>query len=668
MKSVLLKERLRTIFWVNLALFLFVTFFMARFGPIGKHALMFGCLYAFSFLLLWFIYKGFPNEWPRRKQLFFIICIGILCRFFFLPFPPSHDVNRYLWEGYIYNQGFNPYLHAPSDPVLKPVVNTIWQNINHKDASACYPPMMVLFFSLLAFISQSPLFFKSIVILFDIAVIFILALISRTRETRPSFLIVYALNPLVLVFIAGEGHLDAVQTFFICLSLYLFIHKKDGWGFFALGCAIMSKYYSLILLPFVITNKNWKKIYASMLPLISYIPFMDSGYNLFSSLITFGNSMHYNDSLAVLLRAFFGSHAIFASILLLLICLIVIFLLVHDPMRSSYLAVASLLLIIPTLHPWYLISISFFLVFFPSRAWLYLHFAMIFTFPVLNTEFYTGVFQEIHWLKLLVYLPFFGLLILDFFRHSPLSTQPVFGPVKNLSVVIPVLNESAKIRGALKSLKKEKGLLETIVADGGSCDDTREVARNMGAEVLESERGRGLQIKAGASQCCGDIILVLHADCRIVPGTFERILKELNRNLQWIGGSLGMVYQAVSIKSQFLALLNNVRASWTGISFGDQGQFVRKEVLDIIGGFPKQMLMEDVELSLRLKETGAVCHISKGIEVSQRRWDRTGFFQNFRRVVTLCSAYLIQRRLGLGGSKQKGFYERYYSIENLTAS
>jgi len=650
----------RSVFWGSLTLFICATFLMSHNGPVGKHLFLFSMLYSGSFILLWLLYRTFPDEWSVRDQFIFILCTAILCRFFFLGFPASYDVNRYVWEGYLVNQDINPYLHAPSDPVLKPFVTDIWHNINHKDASACYPPMVILFFSVLSGISQSPLFFKSVIILFDIAVIPLLALMMRFRKIDLKYLIIYALNPLILVFIAGEGHLDAIHVFFICLSLYMLDLKKDGWSFFILGCAVMSKYYAIILFPFFVNSKNWKKAIILFVPFVSYLPFLDSGPELFSSLINFGTAMHYNDSMAVLLRLFFGSNAVLISLMLLTICIVFIFLVVHDTMRSSYLAFASLLIFLPTLHPWYLVLLTPFLVLFPSRAWLYLHFAVIFTFPVLSVESNTGIFQELYWLKGFEYLPFFTLLVFDFVKQRPFSYGRSFRSVKNISVVVPVLNESENLPGALDSLKEEKGILETVVVDGGSSDNTREVAENLGAVVLESERGRGLQIGAGVGICRGDIILVLHADCRIISNTLERMVLELNNHPQCIGGSLGMHYQNGSIKTRFLSFLNYFRARWAGISFGDQGQFFRKEALDIIGGFPEQMLMEDVELSLRLLENGASCYIPRGIRVSKSRWDHMGFFPNFKTIVSLCLEYLIKRRLGLGDSRRKEFYERYY--------
>jgi hypothetical protein len=122
-----------------------------------------------------------------------------------------------------------------------------------------------------------------------------------------------------------------------------------------------------------------------------------------------------------------------------------------------------------------------------------------------------------------------------------------------------------------------------------------------------------------------------------------------------------MRYLHRSLPGRFIEWLNNTRARFTGIAFGDQAQFFRREVLPEIGGFPDQMLMEDVELSMRLKTSGPVCFLSQGVAVSNRRWEKKGFGANFMRVVWLCLSYLVQRRLGLGDIKRQDFYERYYA-------
>ena len=597
--------------------------------------------------------------------MLFILIMAVIARLAFLSFLHSHDVNRYIWEGYILNEGFNPYIHAPNDPILKPLVNEIWHGINHKDATACYPPLAMLFFRLGAFISPTPVFFKLFMALFDLATVWVLACLLRSYRMPPSRVLLYALNPLVLVYVAGEGHLDAMQAFFICLCFLLFAQKRKGWGFFSLGCAVMSKYFAIILTPFLINARNWKKSFYLLGALAAfYLPFWGTGSHFFSSLVPFGTDMHYNDSITVLLRALLGQKMVWASVILFGLCLLIIFLTVHDPLRSSYLAVGCLLLFLGTLHPWYLILITPFLVFFPSRAWLYLHMAVLFTFPVMHGEYYTGVFQEIHWLKIFEYVPFYGLLIWGVLREGYMFPTTPFEPVRTISVIVPTLNESENIARCLGALQRDRAITEAIVVDGGSRDGTREVARRMGYRVVTAEKGRGNQIRKGIDYCKGDVILIVHADCLIREGIPSFILRELNEKRQCIGGATGMEYLQGSLKSRFVAWVNNARARWTGISFGDQAQFFRREALSLIGGFPHLMLMEDVELPMRLKENGPLCFISHGVAVSKRRWERQGFWSTGMGAVWRCFRFLVQRRLRIGDGSRRDLYERYYSLDH----
>jgi rSAM/selenodomain-associated transferase 2 len=633
--------------------YLAATLPMAFLGPLGRYLFPFGGFYLISFVFLVGLLWSFPADWPARRQLVFIFSLAVVIRLAFFSFPASHDVNRYIWEGHVLNNGFNPYIHSPSDPILKPLINEIWHGINHKDASACYPPLAMILFRLAAFISPTPLFFKVLMTFFDLATIWVLACLLRSHGLPPSRLVLYALNPLVLLFVAGQGHLDAMQAFFICLCFLLFAHKREGWGFFSLGCAVMSKYFAIILVPFLINAKNWRKGIFLLGALVAfYLPFRGTGTSFFTSLVPFGTVMHYNDSITVFLRAVLGTNAAWGSAILLGVFLSIIFLTVHDPLRSSYLAIGSLLVLLGTLHPWYLVMITPFLLFFPSWAWLYLHLAVLFTFPVMHVEYHTGVFQEIHWLKLLEYAPFYGLLVWGTLRKAQIIPARAFKRAGNISVVIPTLNESEHIGHCLEALRRETAITKAMVVDGGSTDGTREIARRMGYPVVTGERGRGSQIRTGINCSGGDVILILHADCVIGEGTPALILRELNEKPWYIGGAVGMEYFSSSMKTRFISWLNNVRAMWTGISFGDQAQFFRREALHRIGGFPDLMLMEDVELSQRLKEKGPLCFIPRGVAVSSRRWDQLGFWSTGKGVIWRCLGYLIQRRLGRGEERR----------------
>ncbi|MBW1800422.1 MAG: glycosyltransferase [Deltaproteobacteria bacterium] len=557
------------------------------------------------------------------------------------------------------NKGFNPYMLPPSDPILKPFVTDVWHKVTLKDVTACYPPLSMLIFRLFAWISATPVFFKFAITLFDLATIPFLVRLLKDRGISASNVLYYALNPLVLLFIAGEGHLDAIQVFCACAALYFFSSCRDRSGFFLLGCAIMSKYLAIVLLPFVINGKNWKKGYTLFIPVLAYLPFLGTGGHLLTSVVSLGTVTHYNDFLNSLLRFVFGAYAPWAGIGLLIIALLVIILVVPDMMKSIYLAIGSMLLLMPFLQPWYLLLITPFLAFFPSRAWIYLHFAMFFTF-FSDMDPMAGGPRHIIWIMFLEYVPFFGLMIWDTLTHRPLSTNPIYQSVKKMCVIIPTCNESDNLPGTLKSIQGNASVSDIVVVDGHSSDNTRDIAKQFGVRVITAQRGRGHQIQAGIGLCDSDVMLILHADCRFKPGIPERVIEVLNGQPRYIGGAMGMGYSHASFKNRLLAWANNGRARWAGISFGDQCQFFRREAMEGMGGFPDQMLMEDVELSLRMKKAGPLCFIPGGVEVSKRRWEKVGFWQNVRTVLTLCLRYLVQRRIRLGEPGGQYYYQRYY--------
>jgi rSAM/selenodomain-associated transferase 2 len=203
-----------------------------------------------------------------------------------------------------------------------------------------------------------------------------------------------------------------------------------------------------------------------------------------------------------------------------------------------------------------------------------------------------------------------------------------------------------------------------IVVDGGSRDATCERARQAGAVVISGPRGRGPQVRAGLDLATGDVILVLHADTALAAGGVKRMLQALADYPRIAGGAFEMRFKGDSLGLRMVACLNNWRARWCGISFGDQGQFFRSDALNMMGGFPDMMLMEDVELSLRLKQFGRPLFIRRGVHVSQRRWVRRGFVKNIWKVVTLFFRYLVERRMNGAAFIRTDYYRRYYgSVE-----
>jgi rSAM/selenodomain-associated transferase 2 len=639
---------------------------LSAIGPLGRHPAVAMLFYGSGFILMIGMVRTFPKNLQSSHAFFLVAALGIAARAAFIFFPPNTDVYRYIWEGAIQNYGFNPYLFAPADPAVADLahgeVADIWQRINNKALSAIYPPIAMLFFRLLAWISPTPVWFKTVFLLFDLGSMAVLALMLRQRNLPASRLLLYAANPLVVVFIAGEAHLDSIQVFLVMLAVYFLLNCRHALGIFFIGVAAMIKYLAALVAPlFWRRHVQIKQVTLFLAPSIVFFVYISAGWKLFGSFAEFGTNMHYNDGLMEILRLAIGGAAPAVAGAIFIFALVWTWLTEDDSLRGIYLAFAWLLVLLPTLHPWYLMLIAPFMSFFPSRAWLYLQAGMLFTFPVMGHEYRTGVFQEVLWIKTLEYYPFVAVMGWEFFWGGRFLSEIRYSTPQTISVVIPTLNEAAHIGKSIDALKGSSRIGEIIVADGGSTDGTSDIARAHGARVIQAGQGRGVQIRTAAETATGDVLLVVHADAILAKDVAERIIRALCADPGAPGGCFGMAFNGSGGKPAVIAALNNLRAITTGIAFGDQAQFVRAEVLRSIGGFPALMLMEDVELSLQMKRLGRPVYMHHGVTVSGRRWQGTGFLKNVALVLGLFVGYLLERRLGLNPD-EKRYYRRYYHI------
>jgi glycosyltransferase involved in cell wall biosynthesis len=195
-----------------------------------------------------------------------------------------------------------------------------------------------------------------------------------------------------------------------------------------------------------------------------------------------------------------------------------------------------------------------------------------------------------------------------------------------LAIIIPTLNEEAALPGLFDSLRRETVPADrVVVADGGSSDGTTEVARRHGAGVvLVRGRGRGGQVAAALSEVSEEVILVAHADMRLPENALAAIRAWLAGHPECPGGCLGHRFDRPTLA---LCLVEwfDARRGRRGESYGDQGQFFRSAALRSAGGFPDQPIMEDIELSRRLRLLGTPAYLDVPVTVSARRFERLGW-------------------------------------------
>jgi rSAM/selenodomain-associated transferase 2 len=193
-----------------------------------------------------------------------------------------------------------------------------------------------------------------------------------------------------------------------------------------------------------------------------------------------------------------------------------------------------------------------------------------------------------------------------------------------ISVVIPALNEAAQIAEAVQSTR-ELGDCEILVVDGGSRDDTAERAKEADF-VLVTAPGRALQQNAGAFASTGDVLLFLHADCRLQIGSFEAIHASL-QNPKFAGGCFRQQIDAAGWKYRLMERGNALRVQLFKWAYGDQGIFVRRAIFERLGGFPELRLMEDLYFMKRLKREGRIALIDPPLRISARRWQKQGMLR-----------------------------------------
>ncbi|HCK68051.1 MAG TPA: glycosyl transferase family 2 [Nitrospina sp.] len=209
-----------------------------------------------------------------------------------------------------------------------------------------------------------------------------------------------------------------------------------------------------------------------------------------------------------------------------------------------------------------------------------------------------------------------------------------------VSIIVPTLNEELVLEKTLTQFQ-QLSPHELIVSDGGSDDDTRNIAGRFSHRVITGSAGRALQMNVGADEATGDILLFLHADSRIEPESYRKMLQCM-QNPKWIGGAFTLCIESGKWSLKLIALLANIRSKYFGLAYGDQGFFVRKEVFKDMNGFSPLPICEDLDFYHRLRKKGPVILLKEKAHTSPRRWIKEGI------LFTTARNTLIAVLFGLG--------------------
>ena len=216
--------------------------------------------------------------------------------------------------------------------------------------------------------------------------------------------------------------------------------------------------------------------------------------------------------------------------------------------------------------------------------------------------------------------------------------------MERVSIVIPVLNESASIVQTLELLQVSRNAgHEIIVVDGGSIDNTIKLSSKLADMVVTSQRGRARQMNTGASYAKGDVLLFLHADTQLPDDALQAILEGLSVS----GKRWGRFDVRLSGHHPMLRIVERMiswRSRVTGIATGDQAMFMRREAYEQVGGFPEIPLMEDIAMSRDLNVAlGRPLCLRIPVTTSSRRWEEHGILRTILLMWKLRLAYFFGR-------------------------
>ena len=208
-----------------------------------------------------------------------------------------------------------------------------------------------------------------------------------------------------------------------------------------------------------------------------------------------------------------------------------------------------------------------------------------------------------------------------------------------ISIIIPTLNEEENIAACLRGTLNASQV-ERIVVDGGSRDQTMEIARSCGAKVLTSPAGRARQMNAGAEMASGDLLLFLHADT-LLPEGFDDCVRQVLTQPGVAAGAFEFRLDATSRGLQIIERIANWRSRFLQLPYGDQAIFIRSALFREMGRYPDMPILEDFELVRRLKRKGRIHTASYPAITSARRWMAGGVWKTTLSHQLIVAAYYL---------------------------
>ncbi|NND05711.1 MAG: polyprenol phosphomannose-dependent alpha 1,6 mannosyltransferase MptB [Saprospiraceae bacterium] len=396
--------------------------------------------YAPLFVLYIVTYRYFK----AHSDILFFIFLSIFLRLLLIfAFPNlSDDIYRFLWDGHLINDGINPYLYTPAEFTAgqeshSEIYQVLFPLLNSPNYYSIYPPVCQAIFASCTWVFPNDIYWATVLmkVLFvagETLSIYFLMKLTRMAGFTLKRVLLYSLNPLILIELCGNLHFESWMILFLILALWAYIRRRFKFFGLFMGMSIGAKLLPLMFLPFFLFRTRANDLiraFAMMLLVfaVMFAPFLswDLVYHLSESINLYFQKFEFNASIYYVVRwigyQFKGYNIIqTAGPFLYGSAFVIIMVLVFTEGRKSFrsllerllLAFTTYLLLATTVHPWYLAIPVLFSVFTHYRYPIFWSGLICCTY----VNYAYDPYHENLWVVALEYSIVFGLILIEVFR------------------------------------------------------------------------------------------------------------------------------------------------------------------------------------------------------------------------------------------------------------